>query len=162
MLKKIRKTKRVKKARVKFLQFVCKNFGRYNAFGRKNRFRFGDIVKAGWTGPRWNLKQLHEDGYLRRSYPGKEYYSYARGASNGAKYGQVATRSKRTRDHVAITPENVFAKYKHEGLPELAAVKAKLEEVREQIKKLQGDETKLVEFLEALEKLPDIKGIISK
>ena len=81
--------RRMRASKLALLKFLCKHFS------DNTPFRWEDVVRVGWTGRRWNLSKLCDDHYLRHSRNIKSAYTYARGASDKAKYGQVAPRLKR-------------------------------------------------------------------
>lgn len=148
MLKQIR---RMRKAKVEFLRFLCKHFP------KGTPFKWEDVTNAGWTGRRWNLAKLCAEGYLRHSRKVKGAYTYARGASNGAKYGRVVPRKRREKTQVA---EFISVRLRDRVSVEKDKVQTTIETIEEQIADLIDKKKKLEELYINLDALPTIDSIL--
>jgi len=153
----IRKTgkdgiRRFREAKRRILEFLCKNFG------NGAPFKWKDVVMAGWTGRRWDLRVLRKEGYLRRSRKIKSAYTYARGVSNGAKYGQVVPRKRHEKVQVA---EAIGTSKRRDRVSiEKDKVQAAIEIIEEQIAELTDKKKKLEELYINLDALPTVDSIL--
>ena len=152
MEKKKGKIRRTRESKVKLLKFLRKHFG------NGTPFKWEDVVKAGWTGRRWNLTRLCDEGYLRHSRTVKGAYTYARGASNGAKYGQVVPRKRREKAQVAEVIGT--SRCRDRVSIEKDKAQAAIEAIEEQIAELADKKKKLEELYIDLDALPTVDSIL--
>jgi len=155
-----KKIRRMRASTLVFLKFLYENFGR----GKKS-FRFEDVVRAGWKGRRWNLFRLCEEGnYLRHSRRGKEYYTYARGVSNGAKHGQVVRRTKHEKIGEDMVNTMLPERAEDRMTPELAGymnrLLAKHADYEGEIEGLKQKDAKIIEMIRAINDLAKIDELL--